>query len=255
MEADVTGNQGLQVLVFQDLEELSRAAAELFTALSKKSIASRGRFVVALSGGSTPHRFYSLLGSPSYRNVIDWSRVYIFWTDERCVPKDHPESNYGYANDAFLSRVPLSSQNIHRIRGEVEPRKAAEVYQDELQNFFSSPGAIIFDLIILGVGEDGHTASLFPGSPELDEKMWPVVPVYLQEPKINRVTLTLPVLNHAAQVLFLVSGRAKGDIVQDILEGGDTQYYPAGQVRPSNGVLTWFIEKQAAEKLKNHGRR
>jgi 6-phosphogluconolactonase len=250
----LTGIQGVQARVFQDLEELSRVAAELFTTLSKESIASRGRFVVALSGGSTPDRLYSLLGSPWYRKDIDWSRVYIFWTDERCVPKDNPESNYRLAYDAFLSHVPLPAQNIHRIRGEDEPRKAAEAYEDELRNFFSGPEAIIFDLIILGVGEDGHTASLFPGSPELNEIIRPVVPVYLKEPKINRVTLTLPVLNHAAQVLFLAAGPAKVDIVQDILEGGGTNYYPAGQVRPSNGVLTWFIDKQAAEKLRVRGR-
>lgn len=230
---------------------MSRVAAELFATLSKKRIASRGRFVVALSGGSTPHRLYSLLGSPWYRSNIDWSRVYIFWTDERCVPKEHPESNYRFAHETFLSRVPLPAQHIHRIRGEEEPRKAAQAYEDELRNLFSGPGAIIFDLIILGVGEDGHTASLFPGSPALDERTRPAVPVYLEEPKISRVTLTLPVLNHAAQVLFLASGRAKTDIVQDILEGGDTQYYPAGQVRPSNGVLTWFIDRQAAEKLRD----
>lgn len=247
----MTGSQRLPVRVFQDLEEMSHAAAELFATFSKKSIASHGRFVVALSGGSTPHRLYSLLGSPWYRNNIDWSRVYIFWTDERCVPKDHPESNYRLAHETFLSRVPLPAQHIHRIRGEEEPRKAAETYEDELRKFFSGSGAIIFDLIILGVGEDGHTASLFPGSSALDERMRPAVPVYLEEPKISRVTLTLPVLNHAAQVLFLASGRAKTDIVQDILEGGDTQYYPAGQVRPSSGVLTWFIDRQAAEKLRD----
>ena len=245
----MTERQRLQVRVFQDLEELSRVAAELFFALSKKSIATRGRFVVALSGGSTPHRLYSLLGSPWYRNNIDWSRVYLFWTDERCVPNDHPESNYRLAHDAFLSRVPLPAQNIHRIRGEDEPRKAAEAYEDELQNFFSGVGAIVFDLIILGVGEDGHTASLFPGSPALDERMRPAVPIYLEEPKINRVTLTLPVLNHAAQVLFLASGRAKAGTVHEIVEDGNPKQYPAGLVQPLQSSAMWLIDREASSAL------
>ncbi len=245
----MTGSQRLQVRVFHDLEEMSRVAAELFATLSKKSIASRRRFVVALSGGSTPHRLYSLLGSPWYRNKIDWSRVYIFWTDERCVPKDRPESNYRLAHEAFLSRVPLPAQNIHRIRGEDEPSKAAEAYEDELRNFFSGPGAIIFDLIILGVGEDGHTASLFPGSPALDERMRPAVPVYLEEPKINRVTLTLPVLNHAAQVLFLASGRAKAGAVHEIVEDGNPKQYPAGLVQPLQSSAVWMIDREASSAL------
>jgi 6-phosphogluconolactonase len=245
----VTENQRLQVRVFKDLEELSRAAAELFTAISKKSIASRGGFVVALSGGSTPHLLYSLLGSPWYRDVIDWSRMYIFWTDERCVPKDHAESNYRLAHDAFLSRAPLPAQNIHRIRGEYEPRMAAEAYEDELRNFFSGPGAIVFDLIILGVGEDGHTASLFPGSPALDERTRPAVPVYLEEPKINRVTLTLPVLNNAAQVLFLASGRPKAAAVHEIVEDGNPKQYPAGLVQPLQGSIVWMIDQEASSAL------
>jgi 6-phosphogluconolactonase len=245
----VTKIQRLQVRVFQDLEELSRVAAELITELSKKSIASRGRFVIALSGGSTPQRLYSLLGSPLYRDVIDWSRMYIFWTDERCVPKDHAASNYKLAHDAFLSRVPLPAKNIHRIRGEDEPNKAAEAYQDELLDFFSGPGAIVFDLIILGVGEDGHTASLFPGSHALDERMRPVVPIYLLEPKINRVTLTLPVLNHAAQVLFLVSGRSKAAAVHEIVEDGNPKQYPAGLVRPLQGSIVWMIDQDASSAL------
>jgi 6-phosphogluconolactonase len=239
--------------VFQDLETLSRAAAEFFKTLAQESIVAHGRFAVALSGGSTPRRLYSLLGSPLYRDAIDWSRMHIFWADERCVPQDRPESNYKLAHDAFLSSVPLPAENIHRIRGEEEPAEAAQAYEDELRSFISSPGDMVFDLIILGAGEDGHTASLFPGSAALRERTRLAVPVFLEQPKINRVTLTLPVLNHAAQVLFLASGRAKADVVWDILEGGDTRHYPAGRVRPVNGDVTWFIDRQAAEKLRDHG--
>jgi 6-phosphogluconolactonase len=253
LEAVVTGKPNVRVRVFQDPEELSRAAAEFFITLAKKNTALHDRFSVVLSGGSTPRRLYSLLGSPLYRDDVDWSRVHVFWADERCVPKGHPESNYRLTHDAFLSSVPLPVENIHRIRGEEEPGKAAQAYEDELRNFFSVPGAAVFDLIILGAGEDGHTASLFPGSAALDERVRLAVPVYLEQPKINRVTLTLPVLNRAAQVLFLASGRAKADVVRDILEGGDTRHYPAGRIRPVDGDVIWFIDRHAAGKLRDRG--
>ncbi len=247
------GRPGVQVRVFQDQEELSRAAAEFFKTLAKETIAAHGRFTAALSGGSTPQRFYSLLGSPSYRDTIDWSRMHVFWADERCVPQDRPESNYKLAHDTFLSSVPLPAENIHRIQGEGEPADAAQAYEDELRSFVRGPGVMIFDLIILGAGNDGHTASLFPGSTALRERVRLAVPVFLERSKINRITLTLPVLNQAAHVLFLVSGRTKADIVWDILEGGDTRHYPAGQVRPVNGEVTWFIDRQAAAKLRDFG--
>jgi len=246
----VTGTPEAQVRVFRDQDELSRAAAAFFKKIAQESIVSHGRFAAALSGGSTPRQFYSLLGSPSYRDAMDWSRIHIFWADERCVPKDRPESNYKLAHDAFLSSVPLPAENIHRIRGEDEPAEAAQAYQYELLDFFNAPGTVVFDLVILGAGEDGHTASLFPGSDALLERTRLAVPVFLELSKINRVTLTLPVLNHAAQVLFLASGRVKADIVRDILEGGEAQRYPVGQVRPVRGDVTWFIDRQAAVKLR-----
>ncbi len=248
------GESSVQVRVFQDLEDLSLAAAEYFIHLAKRISASRQRFAVALSGGSTPQRLYSLLGEPMYRDAVEWSRVHVFWADERCVPQGHPESNYRLAYDAFLSRVPVPAENVHRIRGEDEPGKAAQAYEEELRSVFDTPGAAIFDLIILGAGEDGHTASLFPGSAALDEKARLAVPVYLKGPEMNRVTLTLAVLNSAAQVLFLASGRAKADVVRDILEGGGSRHYPAGRVRPTDGNVLWFIDRQAAGDLKNHGR-
>ena len=249
----MTGRPEAQVQIFKDEDELSRAAAEFFRKVAQESIIAHGRFAVALSGGSTPRRFYSLLGSPSYRDVLDWSRIHIFWADERCVPQDWPESNYKLVHDAFLSSVPLPAENIHRIRGEEEPADAAQTYEYELLSFIDSRGIVVFDLVILGTGEDGHTASLFPGSDALFERTRLAVPVFLEQPKINRVTLTLPVLNHAAQVLFLVSGRAKADIVRDILEGDETQRYPAGQVRPVSGEVTWFIDQHAAGKLRDRG--
>lgn len=230
---------------------MSRAAADFFVTLANQRIAAEGRFAVALSGGSSPKQLYTFLGSPPYRDAVPWPQVHFFWADERCVLPDHPKSNYKLAFDAFLSRIPLPDANIHRIKGEEGPVAAAQSYEEDLRIFFGGPGVPVFDLIMLGVGEDGHTASLFPGSPSLQETVRLAVPVYLERPKRDRVTLTLPVLKHAAHVLFLASGRAKADVVSGVLDGNNVRRYPAGLVRPVNGEVTWLIDREAAEKL--HG--
>jgi 6-phosphogluconolactonase len=251
MEA-VTGRPGERARVFQDLEALSRAAAGFFTDLAKRCIASQGRFAVALSGGATPRRLYTLLGTSPYRENIEWERVQVFWADERCVPGDHPESNFKLAADAFLSRVVLPKENIHRIKGEAGPGRAAQDYERELRSFFAPALFPVFDLIILGAGEDGHTASLFPGSDSLHERTRLALSVSLEPPNLNRVTLTLPVLDHAAEVLFLAAGRAKAGVVHAIIEKGNPMSYPAGLVRTVHGSITWFIDRQAAGLLTKH---
>ena len=241
-----------RVRVFQDLDALSRAAAELFTTRAKRCVASQGRFAVALSGGATPRGLYALLGSTPFCEKTEWKRTHIFWADERCVPGDHPESNFKLAVDEFLSKIIIPKENIHRIKGEEGPGRAAQDYEEELRSFFG-PAFPVFDLIILGAGEDGHTASLFPGSASLHERARFALPVHLEPPKLDRVTLTLPVLDHAAEVLFLASGRAKAGIVHAILENGNPMHYPAGLVRPVRGSITWFIDRQAAGLLTEHG--
>jgi 6-phosphogluconolactonase len=251
MEAVVTDTPGERVRVFQDLEALSRAAAEFLIDLAKRCVASRGRFAVALSGGATPRRLYALLGTAPYCENVEWGRVHVFWADERCVPGDHPESNFKLAADAFLSRVALPKENIHRIKGEEGPGRAAQDYERELRLFFGPASFPVFDLIILGAGEDGHTASLFPGSDSLKERTRLALPVSLEPPKLDRVTLTLPVLDHAAEVLFLVAGRAKAGVVHAIVEKGNPMVYPAGLVRTAQGGLTWFVDRQAASLLRN----
>jgi 6-phosphogluconolactonase len=248
VEAAVTDAADGRVRVFQDLEALSRAAAELFAARAKRCVASRGRFTVALSGGATPRRLYTLLGSTPFRETIEWKQTHVFWADERCVPGDHPESNFKLAVDAFLSSIAIPKENIHRVKGEEGPGRAARDYEEELRSFFGSVFPV-FDLVLLGAGEDGHTASLFPGSSSLHERTRLALPVYLEPPRSNRVTLTLPVLDHAAEVLFLASGRAKAGVVQAILENGNPMRHPAGLVRPVRGSITWFIDLEAAEKL------
>lgn len=248
----MTGTPDERVRVFQDLDALSRAAAELFTTRAKRCVASQGRFAVALSGGTTPRGLYALLGSTPFRETIAWEHAHVFWADERCVPRDHPESNFKLAVDEFLSKIIIPKENLHRIKGEEGPRRAAQDYEEELRSFFG-PVFPVFDLIILGAGEDGHTASLFPGSTSLHERARLALPVHLEPPKLGRVTLTLPVLDHAAEVLFLASGRAKAGVVHAILEKGNPMHYPAGLVRPVRGSITWFVDRQAAGLLTEHG--
>ena len=243
-------SRGPQVRVFQDIEVLSRAAAEFLVSLARQNSASKGGFTVVLSGGSTPKRLYTLLGSSPYREILPWRQMHFFWADERCVPQDHPESNFKLALDAFLSNVAVPRENIHRIKGEEGPERAAQDYEQDIRSFFGPALFPVFDLIILGAGRDGHTASLFPGSASLDERTRIAEPVYLDFPMLNRVTLTLPVLNNAAQVLFLASGRAKADVVSAVLESDKGQRYPAGFVQPLHGEVAWFIDREAGEKLK-----
>jgi 6-phosphogluconolactonase len=238
-----------QVLIFPDIDALSRAAAERFVSLSETAIRSRGRFATALSGGSTPRRLYSFLGSSPYGENINWKMVHLFWVDERCVSPSHGDSNYKLVADELLFKVAIREENIHRIHGEEKPELAAEQYEEELRRFFAPSRDPVFDLVVLGAGADGHTASLFPGSALLQERARAVVPVYREKPGINRVSLTLPVLNRAAHVLFLVSGTEKADMVYEILANENRKQYPAGLVQPTDGELFWFIDKAAASKL------
>jgi len=245
MKADA----GEEIRVFADLEVLSRAAADLFVSLSQSAVASDKKFAVALSGGSTPRRFFSLLASSPCQESIKWSSTHFFWADERCVPKEAPESNYNLAYSMLLSRVPVPRDNIHRIRGEDDPEQAARDYEDRLRTFFGRQPFPVFDLIILGAGADGHTASIFPDTAVVRERTRLAVPVYADAPKPARVTLTLPVLNSAAQVLFLAAGRAKTAVLHEILEDGNPKRYPAGLVQPVHGRLTWLIDREAASML------
>ncbi len=244
---------GRRVIVLPDLNAVGREAGEVFWEASKSSTASHGRFAVALSGGTTPRGLYALLGSGQYKDEINWRHAHFFWADERCVPKEHEESNFKTAFDAFLSKVPVPDGNIYRVRGEEEPEKAAEDYEVDMRKFFGEAALPAFDLIILGVGEDGHTASLFPGSKALEEHTRLAAPVYKEKPGINRVTLTLPVLNNASRILFLAAGQSKAGVVYDILEEGNKKNYPAGLVHPFGGNVLWLLDKEAGRRLKAAG--
>jgi 6-phosphogluconolactonase len=236
--------------VFSDLEALSRAAAQRFADASVESILSKGKFTVALSGGSTPRSLYLLLGSDHYSRTIDWLNVHIFWADERCVPRDDEQSNFKLAFDTFLATVPIPDENVHRIEGEESPDRGAKEYEVDLREFFGESVLPAFDLILLGLGEDGHTASLFPGSPALAEQDHLAVAVDKRPPQPDRITLTLPVLNNALRIIFLVSGGAKAHILREILENPETRgKYPGGLVHLARGRLTWLVDKAAAALL------
>jgi 6-phosphogluconolactonase len=231
--------------------ELFQLAANEFAARASAGIHANGRFSVALSGGSTPKALYSLLASGSVTS-IPWEKIYFFWGDERHVPPDHPDSNYRMAYEAMLSRVPVPKENIFRIRGEEKDAEvAASAYEQDLRNFFGlKPGEFPgFDLVLLGLGPEGHIASLFPDSTALNEKKRLVVANWVEKFKTYRITLTLPVLNHAACVMFLVSGRDKAAIVKQIFENPDA-HLPAQEVRPTNGELLWLMDQAAAGDLK-----
>jgi 6-phosphogluconolactonase len=250
METPLIENPNLKIEVLSDLEALSHRAASIFLDASKNSIKTQKRFAVALSGGLTPRRMYTLLGSKSYHDKIEWRHVHLFWADERCVPKENEESNFRLAYESFLSKISVPASNIHRVKGEEDPEKAGKDYENDMRKFFGISGIPVFDLTILGMGEDGHTASLFPDSKALEEKIRLALPVYMKRPKCDRVTLMLPILNNSAQILFLVSGPSKANIVNEILgKEGKKERYPAGLINPSRGNIIWLIDRQAAANL------
>jgi 6-phosphogluconolactonase len=242
-----------ELIICHNSEELNRKAAERFVGLAQQAAQERGRFTIALSGGSTPRGLYALLATPEYRERIPWPRVDLFWGDERCVPPDHPESNYRMVQESLLSKIAIPERNVHRMAGEKEPQIAAAEYEAELKNFFRlCDGALPrFDLILLGLGEDGHTASLFPGSEALEDTEHLVVAIYVEKLKTHRLTLTLPVLNQAAQIMFLVAGASKSAILKEVINADPiSSNLPAAKIRPVNGQLTWMVTEDAAADLK-----
>jgi 6-phosphogluconolactonase len=227
---------------------LAERAAGRFLHLVGSVLRNRAQFTVALAGGSTPLRLYSLLAGKKQ----DWQGVHFFWSDERCVPPDAAESNFRMADGALLGRAAIPEGNIHRIHGELTPEKAAMEYKDELHRFFGYQTPR-FDLVLLGLGDDGHTASIFPGSPVVREKARWVAAVehpLPPSPQVDRVTLTPLVLNAAANILFLVSGEEKTDQLAQVLQGPyHPDLLPAQIVVPVNGQVCWLVDKAAAGKL------
>ncbi len=242
------------IRVFDDLPALSRAAASLFIDSCQQAIRSRTRALVALSGGNTPAELYKLLAQSPYAEQVDWRNVHVFWGDERCVPPDDPQSSYRQAYDALLSRVDIPAGNIHRAQGEAQPQEAALDYALVLKNFASPPLSWPrFDLVLLGMGEDGHTASLFPGSPVDVAAPTAAVTANYQGRPANRVTLTPILFNEARRVLFLVSGESKSQTLANVLNGDyDPDLLPAQRIRPVDGELIWLVDRAAASRLRSN---
>jgi 6-phosphogluconolactonase len=239
-----------EIHAFEDPEELSRAAGNVFVEQAAQSVAERGRFLVALNGGNTPTRLFELLAT-DYRERIDWSSVHAFWGDERCVPPDDAGSSYGQARTLLLSRVPIPESNIHRIKGELAPVEASQDYAAILKRFASPPlDWPRFDLVYLGMGEDGHTASLFPGSPvDISQPVMPVTAHYQDRPA-DRVTLTPLVINRARMIVFMATGENKAQTLAQVLsESYNAERYPAQRIRPTEGPLIWLVDQAAASKL------
>jgi 6-phosphogluconolactonase len=246
-------NRGVrpEVHVVSDPDALTRTAAEEIARAADAAVAKRGRFLIALSGGSTPARLYALLASDAFAGRLEWSCVHVCWGDERCVPPDDPASNYGMARRALLDRVPLPAANVHRMRGEEVPAQAAVAYASELRTLAADAAvAPRFDLVLLGLGADGHTASLFPGTAAVRERQrWVVAHAVAAEPAW-RITLSPVVINAAAEVLFLVSGADKATALRRVLEEPrQPDLLPAQVIAPESGRLLWLVDGPAASLL------
>jgi len=241
-----------ELLIVADPPSLFRAAAEEFVSQASAAVKANGRFTVALSAGSTPKSLFTLLASKD-RDRLPWTRMFFFWGDERHVPPHHPDSNYRMAYEALLSKVPVPEENIFRVPAEnPDANRAAADYEQTLRQFFKlSAGAFPrFDLILLGMGPDGHTASLFPGTTALGEKSRLVVANWVEKFKTHRITLTLPVLNQAGVVNFLVSGQDKSKTLKEVLEGDEpAELFPSKLIHPTNGRLIWMVDRAAASAL------
>ncbi len=239
------------VRIFNDLDALSQAAAELFVQTAAEAVQERGRFLVALSGGTTPVGLYELLGSPSYRSRVNWAKLQAFWGDERCVPVEDLENSYRQVHDILLGTVPIPPVNIHRVKTDLGSEAAASDYASILKEFASPPlDWPRFDLVLLGMGTDGHTASLFPGSVVPSGVATLAVTGHYEDRPSERVTLTPAVFNSSRMILFLLSGAGKAEALKRVLYGdADPDQWPAQRIKPVDGALIWMVDRAAASQL------
>lgn len=235
--------------VFESPEDAVHAVAESITELSAQSIGEHGRFTIALAGGSTPKPLYQLLATPPFAEAIDWKLWHIFWGDERCVPPEHSDSNYRMATEALLSHVPIPTSQIHRIHGEDDPEEAATSYQQTLRDTFA-PSKPQLDLVLLGMGDDGHTASLFPGTEALGEQERLVVANWVPHLDAHRITATFPLINTARNVVILATDAGKSDAIKRVFQPeADDEAPPIAQVHPMGNAAQWFLTRSAASAL------
>ena len=239
-----------QIIVKDNSTQMVTTGADIFRMASNNCVKKEGRFVVAVSGGSTPRPMHRLLAEEPYYSEIPWDKTDLFWVDERCVPENDAVSNFGAAKKDFLHRVPIPVDQIHPMPGDLSPEEGALTYEREMVDYFQlKEGELpVFDLIYLGLGNDGHTASLFPGHKALEETKRLVVAVKGGDPHVSRITMTYPVLNHARQIVFMVSGKGKSPVLKTIFQN-ENALLPAQRVRPSQGKTTWLLDREAASLL------
>ena len=254
MDGDRLILAGGTVRIAADAEALMRDAAEVFASAATDAVRAGGQVSVVLAGGSTPRGLYSLLADdPGFRARVPWARIHVFWGDERPVPSDHPESNYRLAHETLLSRVGVPAEHIHRIRTELpDAASAADAYEETLREFAGPGGRSrpLFDLVLLGMGTDGHTASLFPGTDGLREADRLVVAHWVEKLGSHRITLTVPALCDTTHAVFLVSGADKAATLRAVLQSAaPTEMLPASLIRPVGGRLTWLVDRDASRML------
>jgi len=250
-----------QIRVYRDSDELALKAARYFARLADQYCVGSGRFTVALSGGSTPRKMYSILAEEPFLDTVPWSSIYFFWGDERCVLPNHEDSNYRMAYDTLLSKVPVPPENIFRVPTELfDPERIAEEYSARLTQFFltgasrsaTAPLSTVprFDLVLLGMGPDGHTASLFPHTSALNEGARIAVANYVEKLGVHRITLTAATINNARNVTFVVGGTDKAETLKNVIEGSyQPELYPSQLIQPRNGTLLWMVDEAAARLL------
>lgn len=244
----MAGLDQAQLIRVADATALAQKAADTFRQMAQENIAQQGRFTVALSGGSTPKAMFALLACEPYRSAIQWQHVYFFWGDERCVPPEHTDSNYRMTHEALLSQVPVPSQNIFRMHGEADPAAAAAAYSEQLRQFFQTKSFPRFDLVLLGMGADGHTASLFPETTALHAAINEIaVENYVEKLKSHRLTLTAATINQARSIVFLIGGADKAAALNAVWHGAyQPELYPSQLIHPVNGTLLWLVDEAAA---------
>lgn len=246
----MTAHSKYNLEIFQTTESLNRAAAEFIISKASQAISARGRFIISLSGGQTPQNLYSLLAEPFFCDQVQWKKTFIFWGDERCVPLDDDRNNAYQARSILLDKVDIPLSNIHFIPVNLSPGEAARRYEQELKDFFRAE-PIRFDLMLLGLGENGHTASLFPYTKVIDEQAEGVREIYVEEEKMFRVTMTAPLINRSHHILFLVTGEKKAGILKKILTASyQPENYPAQLIKPDDGTLYLFADRAAATLIK-----
>lgn len=242
-----------ELRILENGEELAREAADFVVWAGEQAIQSAGIFRLALSGGSTPKALYALLAGTGLVKRLDWRRAAVFFGDERCVPPEHADSNFRMANETLIKPLNIPQDRIFRMHGEDEPDQAARRYEESLRKEFGAPAPARprFDLILLGLGDDGHTASLFPGTPALSEQQRLVVPNPAPQGARQRLTFTVPLINQAQTVVFLVSGKSKAPALKAVLEDrtADNTKFPAKLIQPEKGRLIWFLDHAAAAEL------